>query len=370
MASSPIIFNGKFLSARPTGVHRVAGELITHIDRLLSDRVDGAAAPDGRWSLVCPRDAHEPLSLAVIQRRQAGLLTWQPWEQLELPLIARDAVLVNLCNLAPLSHRRSVTLIHDAQVFLSPGSYSKAFLAWYRFALPRIGAGAARLVTVSDYSRDRLAESGVAPRAAISVVPNGVDHLTGVTAETAILRRLGLTRRGFVLGAANAQSHKNVALLFEAFAAPDLGGLTLVLAGSDGAETFAAAGARPPAHVVFAGRVSDGELRALYENAACLAFPSTTEGFGLPPLEAMRLGCPAVVAPCGALPEVCGEAALYAPHDAAAAWAHAIRSLVDDSSLRQRMTEAGLRRAALYRWEDSARRLLEIIEAVADNGRG
>jgi glycosyltransferase involved in cell wall biosynthesis len=369
MASAPIMFNGKFLSARPTGVHRVAGELITHIDRLLSRRVAEGSAAERRWSLVCPRDAHEPLGLEVIQRRRAGVLTWQPWEQLELPLIARGAVLVNLCNLAPLSHSRSVTLIHDAQVFLTPRSYSKAFLAWYRFALPRIGAGAARLVTVSDYSRDRLAESGVAPWDAISVVPNGVDHLAEVAAEPAILGRLGLARRGFVLGAANAQSHKNVAVLFEAFADPALGGLTLVLAGADGAEAFAAAGAPPPPDVVFAGRVSDAELRSLYENAACLAFPSTTEGFGLPPLEAMLLGCPAVVAPCGALPEVCGDAALYAPHDDAAAWAHAIRSLAEDGGLRQRMVETGRRRAALYRWEDSAGRLLEIIEAVAAGGK-
>jgi glycosyltransferase involved in cell wall biosynthesis len=122
--------------------------------------------------------------------------------------------------------------------------------------------------------------------------------------------------------------------------------------------------------VLFAGRVSDGELRALYENAACLAFPSTTEGFGLPPLEAMGLGCPVVVAPCGALPEVCGDAALYAPPGAPAAWAQAIRRLDGDAGLRQRMMEAGLARAALYRWEDSARRLLEVIEGVAAKGAG
>ncbi|HLZ83442.1 MAG TPA: glycosyltransferase family 1 protein [Caulobacteraceae bacterium] len=362
MASAPIMFNGKFLSARPTGVHRVAGELIGHIDRLLSRR----ASSDRRWSLVCPRDAREPLALDAIERREAGRLTWQPWEQLELPFIARGAVLVNLCNLAPLTHPRSVTLIHDAQVFLSPGSYSRAFLAWYRFALPRIGAGAARLVTISDYSRDRLAEFGVAPRAKISVIPNGADHLTGVDADTTVLARLGLTPGRYVLGAANAQAHKNVAVLFEAFADPALRGLTLVLAGADGAAAFAAGGTPPSAGAVFAGRVSDGALRALYENAACLAFPSTTEGFGLPPLEAMGLGCPAIVAPCGALPEVCADAALYAPPDEPAAWGAAIRRLADDGGLRARMIEAGRRRAALYRWEDSARRLLETIEAVAD----
>jgi glycosyltransferase involved in cell wall biosynthesis len=362
MASAPIIFNGRFLSAQPTGVHRVAGELISHIDRLLARR----PVSDRCWSLVCPRDAREPLALEAIERREAGMLTWQAWEQLELPFIARGAVLVNLCNLAPLTHPKSVTMIHDAQVFLSPGSYSRAFLAWYRFALPRIGSGAARLVTVSDYSRDRLVEFGVAPRDKISVVPNGVDHLAGVVSDPSILGRLGLAPGRYVVAAGNAQTHKNVALLFRAFADKTLRGLTLVLAGADGAAVFDAAGTPPSPGAVFAGRVSDGGLRALYENAACLAFPSTTEGFGLPPLEAMGLGCPAVVAPCGALPEACGDAALYAPPDDPAAWAAAIRRLADEPRLRVRMAEAGRERAALYRWEDSARRLLETIEAVAN----
>jgi len=305
------------------------------------------------------------MDLSAIQRRRGGVLTWQAWEQLELPGLARGAVLVNLCNLAPLRHPRSVTLIHDAQVYLTPESYSTAFLAWYRFALPRIGARAARIVTISEYSRDCLVRFGVAPREKISVVPNGADHLCEVAAEPGIITRLALRPGRYVLAAANAQRHKNVSVLFKAFASPALADLTLVLAGADGAQAFAASGAVPPPGAVFAGRVSDGELKALYENAACLAFPSTTEGFGLPPVEAMALGCPAVVAPCGALPEVCGDAALYAAADDPAAWAPAIRRLADEPDLAEAMRGAGRARAALYRWEASARKLLAVIDEVA-----
>ena len=108
------------------------------------------------------------------------------------------------------------------------------------------------------------------------------------------------------------QAHKNVGLLLRAFADPALRDLRLVLFGGEGRGAFEARGSAVPDNVVFAGRVSDGELRALYAHALCVAFPSTTEGFGLPPLEAMLVGCPAVVAPCGALPEVCGSAAVQA----------------------------------------------------------
>jgi len=360
-----IMLNGKFLSAPPTGVHRVAGALITHLDKVLAQ-----GGQRRRWILLCPKDADGALPLEVIERRRVGRLTWQAWEQLELPGAARGEVLVNLCNLAPLRHRRSVTMIHDAQVFLTPDSYPAPFRAWYRFALPRIGRGSARILTVSDYSRDRLAQFRVASPEKIDVVRNGVDHMQPIVPDGAILARLKLTPGGYVLAAAGAQKHKNVGLLFRAFAAHALRGLALVVAGGDREAAFAAAGAPAPPGTIFAGRTSDAELRALYENAHCLAFPSTTEGFGLPPMEAMSVDCPTIVAPCGALPEVCGGAALYADERDPAAWAAAIQSLYE-RRLRLRLREAGRVRAALYRWEDSARRLMAIVEGVAERaGRG
>ena len=362
MPRAPIVFNGRFLSARPTGVQRVAGELITHIDRLIS-RDQGR---DRRWSLLCPKNSHQPLPLKTIERRSAGLLTGQAWEQLELPRLAGDALLVNLCNMAPLVHRDGVTMIHDAQVFLSPESYSPAFRAWYRFALPRVGAAAARVVTVSNYSRDRLAAFGVAAAEKISVVHNGADHFSRVTAELGVISRLRLAPGGFVVATAGAQKHKNLGVLFEAFRSDALSDLVLVVVGGDDADAFRAAGFEPSPKAVFAGRISDGEVRALYEHAACLAFPSTTEGFGLPPLEAMSLGCPTIAAPCGALPEVCGDAVLYAQPDNPATWVQAIRRAVDDGETRTRLQSAGPARSALYRWEASALKLLNILESVAD----
>jgi glycosyltransferase involved in cell wall biosynthesis len=362
MPPTPIMFNGKFLRAPPTGVHRVAGELITHVDRILAQ---DPSRRNRSWSLIHPYDALAPLPLKVIERRRTGRLTWQWWEQFEAPGAARGAVFVNLCNLAPLAHRRCVTLIHDAQVFISPRSYSAAFGSWYRFALPRIGRSAARVLTVSEYSRDRLAEHGVAPREAISVLHNGADHLLEVEADRGVVDRLGIAAGRSVLAVASSQAHKNLGVLFKAFAGGALEGLTLVLVGGDGRQAFVSQGLSPPRDALFAGRVTDAELRALYEHAMCLAFPSTTEGFGLPPLEAMSLGCPTVVAPCGALPETCGDAALYAAAGDPAAWAAAIRRLSMDPELRVRTVRAGRERAAIYRWRKSARRLLDIIEEVA-----
>jgi glycosyltransferase involved in cell wall biosynthesis len=364
MSGHNVVFNGKFLSAAPTGVHRVAHELISNMDALLAERPDLAA--ERRWGLVKPRDAHRSMDLNVIRQRTAGITTWQPWEQFELPFLARGSTLVSLCNLAPISRTGGITMIHDAQVFLSPESYSLAFRQWYRFALPRIGKSSKLVLTVSNYSRDTLVEFGVAPREKIEVIHNGVDHLGGVPPDREVISRLGLTPGGYAVALANRQKHKNIPILLEAFARPAMSDIPLVLVGKSSAGDFIQIGASPSPNVLFPGAVSDAEMRALFEQAGCLAFPSTTEGFGLPPLEAMALGCPAIVAPCGALPEVCGEAAIYvAPYDAPA-WESAILSLLGSPSERSRRADMGRVQAAQFTWRKSAEKLLVLTRQVAD----
>ena len=363
MTTRGVSFNGKFLSAAPTGVHRVAHELITHADALLADRP--AQAAERPWSVLKPRDCDRSLPLTVMKERTVGALTWQPWEQFELPLYAQGSILVSLCNLAPLLSG-GVAMIHDAQVFISPQSYGRAFLAWYRFALPAIGRDSKLILTVSDYSRRQLADHGVAPLSKIAVLHNGVDHLTAIAPDESIVARLGLQPGRYVTALANTQKHKNIRILMEAFARPALSGVPLVLIGKSGAVDFEAAGSPSPPNAVFAGPVTDAEMRALFAHAGCLAFPSTTEGFGLPPLEAMSLGCPVVAAPRGALPEVCGDAAVYADADDAMAWEAAILEILESPTVRAGRETLGLAQAARFSWKASAARLLDMVRAVAD----
>jgi glycosyltransferase involved in cell wall biosynthesis len=364
MDKKGVVFNGKFLTATPTGVHRVAAELIRHIDAILSR--EPSLREERRWEVVHPPDATRSLALRSIASAPQGQFTWLPWEQFDLPRIARGKLLVNLCNLAPIFTRGSVTMMHDAQVFISPKSYSRLFGGWYRFALPRIGARAALILTVSEFSRQRLAEYGVAPLSRIAVVHNGADHMAAVPADPAIVARHGLTPGRYAVALANTQKHKNIGLLLRAFALPRMAGLRLVLFGRETAATFAAAGMTVPPNVVFVGSITDGEVRALMEEAACFLFPSTTEGFGLPPLEAMTVGCPAVIAPCGALPETCGDAAVRAAPDDAEGWADAILRFAEDDAARQEAACRGRAHAAHFTWGRAAGQLLPILRQIAD----
>ena len=351
------VINGKFLRAGPTGVHRVARELLRAIDR-----IDPAGLP--RFEALVPPGDGLPQVGRSIPTRAVGRVGGQAWEQIELPRAAGRALILSLCNLAPILPRHAVTMIHDAQVFLTPESYALGFRLWYRQILRQAGRRHRAILTVSHFSKAQLVHYGVAPAERIHVIHNGVDHILRVDSDPSIIGRLGLARHGFAVALANTQRHKNIELLLKTFALPAMAGLKLVLVGGATAADFEALGHMVPANVVFAGTVSDEELRGLYEEALCIAFPSLTEGFGLPPLEAMLLGCPAVIAPCGALPEVCGSHAIAVdPHDAQG-WGTAIRALAADERDWLTRSEAGRRHAATFTWDRAARAMLDVLDEV------
>ena len=118
-----------------------------------------------------------------------------------------------------------------------------------------------------------------------------------------------------------------------------------------------------------AGYVSDDARRALYTQARAVVVPSLDEGFGLPALEAMACGVPVVVSPVGALPEVVGDAGLYAAPDAPAAWAEALEACLDDARADD-LARRGVARAEAFSWARAAASTWRAYEAaVSARGR-
>ena len=355
-----ITFNGRFLNAPQTGVQRVARELIVSMLSVLDEHPD--LKQKLAFELVSPPNPRSQLSHAGLTSRAAGNFSGQIWEQATLPNSHDGDLLVNLCNLSPLQAKNAITMIHDAQVFLSPESYSLAFRTWYRFMLPRIGKSARKILTVSNYSADQLVAFGIAPREKIAVVHNGVDHILDHAPDPDIVAKLGLTPQGYAVGLASTQPHKNIQVLLDAYRDPRLGGYKLVLFGPAERQDFIDAGLDLPDSVIVASWLSDAELRALYENAHAVVFPSKTEGFGLPPLEGMTLGIPAICANAGALPEVCGDAAIYADPNDVEAWINQIVTLVNEPpEARAARSEACKKQASAYTWHRAGERLLQVI---------
>lgn len=348
-----LVINGRFLAQAVTGVQRVARELITAADAL---------AAEGRWPasrLVAPPRAVPP-SWQAIAVETVGSLSGQAWEQIVLPRAARGAWLLNLGNTAPLAVRaRQTVLIHDAGAFDTPESYSLAFRTWYRLlqrALARFGA---RIVTVSRFSRGRIAAALRLDPATIAVIPEGAEHILRQAADRSVLDRNGLVSRRYVLAVGTGAAHKNLSLLAAARGFLAERGLALAVAGQADPAVFRPAGALEGA--VSVGRVTDGELRALYENAAALLFPSRYEGFGLPPLEAMACGCPVIAGNAGAVPEVVGDDALLFPPEDSRALVAALDRLLGDGDLANRLRDGGRRRAARFTWRAAAEALRDTL---------
>lgn len=344
-----LVINGRFLSQKMSGVQRVAHELSAN---LLKKRQD--------IRIIAPPNARDWPAGWPVER--AGSVTGHLWEQTVLPFAAAGATLLSLCNVGPVLHRRHVVMIHDAAIYDTPENYGPAMRAAYRVILPLLGRTARRIVTVSEFSKRRLVHHGVARAERITVSPSGIDHVLGIQPGTAVLEKFGLSAQGYVLAVGPGSRNKNVSLVVRALenlgeAAPQL---VLVGAGADG--VFAGNSNLNDRRVRSLGYLEDSDLMGLYANALCLAFPSRYEGFGLPPLEAMALGCPAIVSDQASLPEICGDAALICGADDIDGMAAHIRSLADDQEFRRQMIERGYARAATFTWDRSTHVVTRLID--------
>ncbi|MEM0905751.1 MAG: glycosyltransferase family 1 protein [Pseudomonadota bacterium] len=342
-----LIVNGRFLAGAPTAVNAVARSLTKAL-------AAWEGANSWQVTVAIPPAAEAEAARDNLPYEVVGTRNGIGWEQVDLPAMRRHGVVTGFFNTVPLIGKGYVTMLHDAQVFTAPQSYGRPTRAWRQLLSRRAGARGNRLLTVSDFSKDELVRLGIAPAERIGVVHNGLGAVVRETPDRSIITRLDLSERSYGLALSSRLPHKNIDLLFKAFADTRLTTCPLVLFGAPGRADFEAAGFAVPQNVMFAGRVSDAELAALYAAALAVLTPSTTEGFGLPPLEGMAHGTPAVVAPCGALPEVVGDAAHYATPDDPLAWADAVVALRNDSDLWADLARRGRERASDFTWERAA----------------
>jgi glycosyltransferase involved in cell wall biosynthesis len=354
--------NGDFVRLRPTGVARYAREVVLALDALVAEGHPLVRHLD--LDLVAPADPGPKLELRAIPVRVVPEFNRprlpQFWVQAQLPRHVEGG-LVSLCNLAPVAIRRQVACIHDLHTRLVPESYGLGFRLAHRILLPVIGRRAARITTVSEFSRSQLVRFGIAGADKIAVTYNGTDHATRWQRHEA--ESLDPGGRPYVFCLAQPQKYKNLDLLLALAPLLDAIGVDLLMAGSADADFVRRTRGAVPDNVRFLGQVDDGTLGAAFAGALCFAFPSRIEGFGLPAVEAMACGCPVIAADRPCLPEVCGDAALYADPDDPVAWQVGVASLLDPDR-RAGLVAAGIARAGRYTWRGIAEQYLALMSDV------
>lgn len=354
--------NGRFMGQRLTGVQRYAIEIVRAMDDLIGN--DAQLAERIGLKLVVPAGSKIEMSSPRLEIKQTIPGTGHFWDQCILPFYAQDGIL-SLGNFGPISSSRHVVCIHDANTFVVPESYSRSFGTAYRLLLPIVGRRARRVVTVSRFSAEMIAQHGIAKPDKIVVIPNGHEHVNRWDSTQARGDLLAGIERPFVLVIGSKAPHKNISLLLEISEALDAAGLDVVVAGGASGIFASAGGSAARRNVRVVDYVTDDDLAALYGSALCLAFPSRTEGFGLPVLEAMACGCPVVASNAASMPEVGGDAVLYADPDRADQWLAAIVALSQDREKHLQLREKGRIRAEMFSWRRSARQYLEQLVVLS-----
>ncbi len=258
-----------------------------------------------------------------------------------------------------------VVTAHDAAPVTFPDTYTRRGRWFHRRGFAAAARRARLVIAVSEFSAAEIAANTPIPRDRIRVVPNGV-ALDPAPADAVARAResWGIDGRPYVLWVGTLQPRKNVGVLVDAFhravAEAELPHV-LVLVGAEGWLAD-----RPPDdagdRVLAPGALARGPLSALYGGAELFAFPSRHEGFGLPALEAMAQGTPALLGDIPALREVAGDAAAFVDPGDVDGWSARLVALLGDADERARLGRAGVARAAQFSWDRCAERTVAVYD--------
>lgn len=248
--------------------------------------------------------------------------------------------------------------IHDLIHLRFEGESSATKKLYYETVVRPNVRRAAKVLTVSEFSKQEIMEWAGVDDLQVQVVGNGVGpEFTpdGIRYEPGY---------PYLLYVGNRKPHKNIFRMLQALARSQAAkDVCLLMSGDWDKETLNfCRSLHLQDKVAFAGRISDEELSAYYRGAMGLLFPSLYEGFGLPPLEAMACGCPVIASGMTSLPEVCGEAVLYCDPFDVDSIAEKIDILLTSDDTRRNLGAKGLERAKRFTWDACAAKASSIIE--------
>lgn len=306
------------------------------------------------------------------------------WTQIGLPIhlfthFPRPDVFFTPSHYAPrISPVPTVISIMDLSYIHFPKLFAKHDLYQLRNWTKYSALQATKIFTISNASKNDILKVYHKHPSDVMVTYLGIKEGARFTSRTANMnkeeleKKFGITGK-YVLFVGTLQPRKNIVRLIEAFSLVLDKSPQLVVIGKKGwlYEEILAAPKKfgVEERVIFLDFVTDDDLPSLYHHAEVFVLPSLYEGFGLPVLEAMKLGCPVITSNVSSLPEAGGDAALYVNPEDTQDIAEKIEKVISDKKLREQMVKKGFEHIKQFSWEKTARQTLEILENVAKKGK-
>mgnify|MGYP006132849343 CR=1 FL=1 len=297
---SKIYINARFLAQEVTGVQRFAIEICRE---LISHERD--------VQLIAPKDILDPALANELNVIKIGKFSGHIWEQLELPQFLKknaNALLLNLCNTAPLFYSNKIVTLHDLAFLKHPEWFSFSFRSYYNFLIPRIINKSKLVFTVSESVKDDISKFYHIQKSNITVVYNGLPKIFSSTETCAT----SFIERPYFLAIGGRNPRKNLKNCILAMGKLGNKDFDLrVISRED--KNFSLDKELNPENisVIYETNVSDLRLKYLYQNARALIYPSFYEGFGIPPLEALNLNCPIILSDIEVFRELYKQVAVF-----------------------------------------------------------
>lgn len=344
------VVNGRFLTQKPTGVHRYAFEICSQLTELGVD-----------FYVAVPKEINRDYKVNF-KTVQCGSLGGHFWEQISLPKYLKQQgspLLLSFSGCGPLNYSNQIITIHDVSHERHPEWFSKNYCRFYAYMMPRIGKKAHAVITVSEFSKQEIVETLKIPSEKIHVINCSIPSYHAI--ENDIIS--DNSKEKYILSVSSMDPRKNFIRLVEAFNKIEDKSIKLYIVGMQ----FKAFNTPDMEklireNVILTGYLDDESLQKMYKNALFSVYPSLYEGFGIPPLESMSYGCPVIVSDIPALREVDGEAAIYINPLDIADMSLKMDLLIRDTELRNKLREKGREQVKQYSWMKSAQQVLDLVK--------
>lgn len=352
MKHKKIVFDGQVYAQRMTGQYRYADEILRELDNMIEKN---------QYEIVVPNYVNIEGKFKNIKVVHYGNVKGLLWTQtsLLLYLLKNNAISLNFCNITTF-FRPGISVVYDISYkYIKDqytGLYGKCSSLWHRLFYWWIARNKNLIITDSFFSKNQIEEYYKVSPNRISVIGCGWQHYNRIQCDDSIFEKYKILKEmPYYLAMGSLEERKNFKFIVE-IAKRNPEKLFVITGGavknSNAAQSFSGD------NVIYTGFISDEFAKSLMKHAKAFIFPSTYEGFGIPPLEAMSVGTGCICSSYSSIPEVCGDSAYYFDP-----FNYDINlddfEIFDESKMINALNK--------YSWNTSAKKILNIINQYGGN---